>query len=89
LIECKTMFTGTVNVAAVYPREVLKEALALNACAVVFAHNHPSGVCTPSMADDAITTRLKQVLALVDIRTIDHIIVGGNQSYSYAEHGGM
>jgi DNA repair protein RadC len=70
------LFRGTIDGASVHPREVVKEALRLNAAAVVFAHPHPSGVSTPSQADEAITRRLAAALALVDIRVLDHFIVG-------------
>ena len=94
LIAGETLFTGTINRTEVHPREVIKRALyhnaaALyhNAAAVVLAHNHPSGEVTPSKADRLITERLVQALALVDIRVPDHLIVGGNQVFSFAEHG--
>ena len=87
VIEFKEMFRGTIDGAAVYPREVVKEALALNAAAVIFAHNHPSGVTEPSQADKNITERLKTALALFDIRTLDHMIVGANSITSMAELG--
>ena len=86
LIEYQEMFRGTIDAASVYPREVLKEALALNAAAVIFAHNHPSGISEPSKADQQITEKLKKALDLVDIRVLDHIIVGDTE-YSFAEHG--
>ena len=76
VIALREMFRGTVDGASVYPREVVKQALADNAAAVIFAHNHPSGVCEPSQADIRITERLRQALALVDIRVLDHVIVG-------------
>ena len=76
LISYQEMFQGTIDGASVHPREVVKEALRLNAAAVVFAHPHPSGVSTPSQADEAITRRLAAALALVDIRVLDHFIVG-------------
>ena len=80
-------FTGTINRTEVHPREVIKRALYHNAAAVVLAHNHPSGEVTPSKADRLITERLVQALALVDIRVPDHLIVGGSQVFSFAEHG--
>ena len=76
VIVCREMFRGTVDGASVYPREVVKQALADNAAAVIIAHNHPSGVCEPSHADIRITRDLSDALALVDIRLLDHIIVG-------------
>ena len=84
LIEYVELFFGTVDGAEVHPREVAKHALRLNAAAVIVAHNHPSGEIEPSAADRAVTARLKQALALVDIRLIDHVIVGGRQSLSMA-----
>ena len=86
LIEYKEMFFGTINTSAVYPREVVKYALRVNASAVIFAHNHPSGTTKPSESDKQITQRLKDALELVDIRVLDHIIVGKTQ-YSFAEGG--
>ena len=70
-----------------YPREVVKEALRVNAAAVIFSHNHPSGNPEPSQADKVLTLRLKEALALVEIRTLDHIIVGGETTASFAERG--
>lgn len=87
LIEYAELFRGTIDGAAVYPREVVKASLQLNAAAVIFSHNHPSGVPEPSQADLTITRRLKEALALVDVRTLDHIIVGGDQTVSFAERG--
>lgn len=75
-IKWREMFKGTIDGASVYPREVVKQALADNAAAVILAHNHPSGIAEPSQADIQITERLKKALALVDIRVLDHIIVG-------------
>lgn len=87
LIEYREMFHGTIDGASVYPREVVKEALRLNAAAVVVSHNHPSGNPEPSAADRALTQRLKEALGLVDVRVLDHIIVAGNETASFAEHG--
>ncbi|MGU7301620.1 RadC family protein [Salmonella enterica subsp. enterica serovar Sandiego] len=87
LLAHETLFTGTVNHTAVHPREVLKRALHFNAAAVILAHNHPSGDPAPSPEDRAITERLVQTLALVDIRVPDHLIVGRNQVLSFAERG--
>lgn len=87
LISCQELFRGTINGAAVYPREVVKVTLAFNAAAVIFTHNHPSGQVQPSSADKAITSRLKSALESVDIRVLDHVIVGGRQTFSFAEHG--
>lgn len=85
-IACNEMFRGTIDGASVYPREVVKQALADNAAAVIFAHNHPSGISDPSQADIRITERLKKALALVDIRVLDHVIVGESMT-SLAEQG--
>lgn len=87
VLEMKTMFSGTLDGATVYPREVVKEALRYNAGAVIFCHNHPSGVTEPSLADQAITRRLKEALGTVDIRVLDHFIVGGGTCVSMAERG--
>lgn len=86
LIQYKELFFGTIDGAAVYPREVVKLVLEYNAAAVIFAHNHPSGIPEPSTADKQITARLKQALALVDVRVLDHVIVG-ESTYSFAEAG--
>lgn len=87
LIHYAEMFHGTIDSASVYPREVVKEALRLNAAAVIVSHNHPSGSPEPSSADKMLTQRLKEALALVDIRTLDHIIVAGSLATSFAERG--
>jgi DNA repair protein RadC len=87
LIEWQELFRGTLDGATVHPREVVKEALARNSAACVFVHNHPSGVSEPSQADELITRRLKEALALVDIRVLDHVIVAGGDLTSMAEKG--
>jgi DNA repair protein RadC len=87
LISIVDMFTGTIDSASVYPREVVKQALTLNAAAVVLIHNHPSGEATPSNADKQMTNRLKDALELVGTRVLDHIIIGGACSVSFAEQG--
>ncbi|MDB5971118.1 MAG: radC [Hydrocarboniphaga sp.] len=87
LIEVLEMFRGTIDGAAVYPREVVKEALARNAAAVIFAHCHPSGVAEPSAADRLLTDRLKAALALVEVRVLDHLVVGGDTIVSFSERG--
>lgn len=87
LITCRELFRGTLTHTSVYPREVVKEALAHNAASVILAHNHPSGIPEPSAADHALTQALKQALALVDVRVLDHFIVAGAEHYSFAEHG--
>jgi DNA repair protein RadC len=87
MIAFDELFRGTIDSANVYPREVVKQALAHNASAVIFAHNHPSGIAEPSQADFAITARLKLALATVDIRVLDHIVVGDGEIVSFAEIG--
>lgn len=87
VIACEELFRGTVDGANVHPREVAKQALAHNASAVILAHNHPSGIAEPSQADELITRRLKDALALLDIRVLDHLIVGGESVESFAERG--
>ncbi len=89
LIAFKELFSGTIDGASVYPREVVKMALKFNAAAVIFAHNHPSGVAEPSQSDIQITRRLKDALMLIDIRVLDHLIVGNQQIVSMAERGLM
>jgi len=85
ILGVERLFTGTVNGCQVYPRAVVRKALELNAAAVIFVHNHPSGNAEPSKADDAITARLKGALEHIDVRTLDHIIVAGTSTCSYAE----
>jgi DNA repair protein RadC len=87
LIEAKEMFRGTIDQSAVYTREVVKESLNAGAAAVVLAHNHPSGIAEPSQADELITRRLKDALALVDIRVLDHVIIAGSSYTSFAVRG--
>jgi len=81
------LFRGSLTQTSVYPREVVKAALAANAAAVIFAHNHPSGVAQPSQADELLTRQLRDALALVEVRVLDHFIVAGNQTLSFAERG--
>ena len=87
VIRFDEMFRGTIDGTSVYPREVVKEALAVNAAAVILAHNHPSGVAEPSQADERITKRLKSALDLVDIRLLDHLIIGDGEATSLAARG--
>jgi DNA repair protein RadC len=87
LLAAEELFRGTLAQTSVYPREVVKAALARNAAAVIFAHNHPSGVAEPSRADELLTQALKSALALVDIRTLDHFVVAGPHVVSFAERG--
>ncbi|MCB2382155.1 DNA repair protein RadC [Shewanella sp. SR1] len=86
LLEFKELFFGTLDAASVYPREVVKAVLAINAAAVIFAHNHPSGESEPSAADKHITKRLTDALVLIDVRVLDHIVVG-RTPVSFAERG--
>lgn len=87
VIEFTELFRGTLDGASVYPREVVRAALTRNAAAVIFTHNHPSGVAEPSTADRQLTERLKQALALVDVRVLDHFVVGDGVAVSFAERG--
>lgn len=87
ILAQEELFTGTLTQTSVYPREVVKRALYHNAASVIFAHNHPSGVAEQSRADEVLTTLLKQALALMDIRVLDHFIVAGNSTLSFAERG--
>lgn len=87
LIEYRELFQGTLDAAVVHPREVLRAVIDVNAAAVIFAHNHPSGIAEPSRADLALTERLKSVLALVDVRVLDHIVVARRIVVSMAERG--
>ena len=87
VIEFNQMFRGTINGASVYPREVVKQALKVNAAAVIFAHNHPSGIAEPSQADRSITNQLATILDIIDVRVLDHFIVGGANTYSFTENG--
>lgn len=87
VLAFEPLFHGTLDSAAVYPREVVKRCLAHNAGAVIIAHNHPSGVAEPSSADRRITERLREALALVDIRLLDHVVVGDADTVSFAERG--
>lgn len=87
LIACEELFRGTLTHTSVYPREVVKAALARNAASIILAHNHPSGTPEPSTADHTLTQALKQALALIDVRVLDHFVVAGRHVYSFAEHG--
>jgi DNA repair protein RadC len=87
LIEWRELFQGTLTQTSVYPREVLRQAMALNAGAVILAHNHPSGLAEPSRADEFLTQSLKSALAMVDVRVLDHLVVGQGQVVSLAERG--
>lgn len=87
VIAMEEAFRGTLTQTSVYPREVLKRAMHHNAGAVIFAHNHPSGVAEPSRADETLTQALKQTLALVDVRVLDHFIIAGDKAISFAERG--
>jgi DNA repair protein RadC len=85
--KLEELFRGTLTQTSVYPREILKAALAANAAAVIFAHNHPSGVAQPSQADELLTRTLRDALELVDVKVLDHFIIAGNQAVSFAERG--
>jgi len=87
VLRFEELFRGTIDGTSVYPREVVKEALSINAAAVILAHNHPSGVAEPSQADERITRRLKAALELVDIRLLDHLIIGDGGATSLASRG--
>lgn len=87
LICYETLFNGTLDSATVYPREVLKKCIHHNAAAIIFAHNHPSGDTEPSSADKAITRRLQTALDYIDVRTLDHLVIGAKGVFSFAEHG--
>jgi DNA repair protein RadC len=87
LINFETMAKGTINQAHVYPREIAKRAFELNAAAIILVHNHPSGNCAPSKADEWLTTSIKSAFKLLSIDVIDHLIVAGDQAYSFADHG--
>jgi DNA repair protein RadC len=87
LIAFEELFRGTIDRAGVHPREVLRQTLLHNAAAVILAHNHPSGVLEPSQADELITRRLKEALSLLDVRVLDHFIIGDGVCYSFSEHG--
>lgn len=86
-ITSEEAFRGTLTQTSVYPREIVKSALKHNAAAVIFAHNHPSGVAQPSQQDELLTRSLREALALVDVKVLDHFIVAGNHSISFAERG--
>ena len=87
MLDSQILFEGSLMQTSVYPREVVKYAISHNAAAVIFAHNHPTGVAQPSRADEMITKQLQQALQLVDIKVLDHIVVAGNQTYSFMEQG--
>jgi DNA repair protein RadC len=87
VVSAQEAFHGTLTQTSVYPREIVKSALAVNAAAVIFAHNHPSGVAQPSQADELLTRNLKEALALVEVKVLDHFIVAGSQAISFAERG--
>lgn len=87
VIEFREMFRGTLTQASVYPREIVRAALALNCAAIILTHNHPSGSVQPSRADELLTGVIKTAVALVDVRVLDHIITAGGDSLSMAEKG--
>lgn len=87
VLAAEELFRGTLTQTAVYPREIVKKALRYNAAAMIFAHNHPSGVAEPSRADEALTQTLKHTLALVDVKVLDHFVIGEGKTMSFAERG--
>jgi DNA repair protein RadC len=87
VLGVEDLFRGTLTQTSVFPREIVKRALHFNAAAVIFAHNHPSGVAEPSRADEALTQTLKHTLALVDVKVLDHFVIGGDSAMSFAERG--
>lgn len=87
IIDIFDVFQGTIDAASVHPRVILQMVMEHNAAAVIFFHNHPSGDPSPSMADQRLTTKLRDILALVDVRVLDHLVVGGNEVVSFAESG--
>ena len=87
VLSAEELFRGTLTQTSVYPREVVKVALAANAASAIFAHNHPSGVCEPSRADELLTQNLRSALALVDVKVLDHFVVAGASAISFAERG--
>lgn len=87
VLAFEELFRGTLNGTAVYPREIVKRAMALNAAAVILVHNHPSGVAEPSRADEVLTERLKEALSLIEVRVLDHIVVGDGEAVSFSERG--
>lgn len=89
IIAHEELFQGTINVSPVFPREIVKRVLFHNAAAVILAHNHPSGNPTPSPNDQLITTRVKEALALIETRVLDHLILAGSSWFSFADHGSL
>jgi DNA repair protein RadC len=87
VIKIDEAFKGTLTQTSVYPREIVKTAIARNAAAVIFAHNHPSGVAQPSQSDELLTRNLKEALELIEVKVLDHFVVAGNQAISFAERG--
>jgi DNA repair protein RadC len=87
VLAVEELFRGTLTQTSVFPREIVKRALHFNAAAIIFAHNHPSGVAEPSRADEALTQTLKHTLALVDVKVLDHFVIGGDAAMSFAERG--
>lgn len=87
VLAMELLFRGTVDTATIYPREIVKQILAVNAAAVILFHNHPSGIAEPSSADQRITNRIVKALETIDVRVLDHIVLGGHQAVSFAERG--
>jgi len=87
VIEYEELFYGTINAASVYPREVVRKALQYNAAALILTHNHPSGIAEPSLADERITQKLIEALSAIDVRVLDHLVIGDGEAVSFAERG--
>ena len=87
VLECEELFRGTINAANVYPREIVRQVIKYNAAAVILSHNHPSGIAEPSQSDIRITKRIKEALMLIDVSVLDHLIIGSESPYSFADHG--
>lgn len=87
VLQCEELFRGTINQASVYPREIVRQVIKYNAAAVILSHNHPSGITEPSQSDIRITERIKAALVLIDVSVLDHVIIGSENPYSFADHG--
>lgn len=87
ILRCEELFRGTINAASVYPREIVRQVIKYNAAAVILSHNHPSGIAEPSQSDIRITKRITEALRLLDVSVLDHVIIGSDTPYSFAEHG--
>jgi DNA repair protein RadC len=87
MLGFEELFKGTIDGATVHPREIVRRSLQYNAASIIAAHNHPSGSIEPSLADEGLTQRLREALSLIDVRLVDHFIVGDGKCYSFSEHG--